>query len=135
MILEFLDKSQIEVKAIFGSPRLILGTMRDTLNIEVSPSVCSFETLKEHFKDNPKTMFLYTYTEDSESHRIEIGQGYKVFVSITNEIREIPNEPGKLAPVSTEEVYVVTMAQLTYQEYLLEGKGTTLQELYPSSDE
>jgi len=127
MILEFLDGSQIDVKNIFGGPRLILGVMRDTLRIEVSPDTCSFEDLKVHFKDNPKTESLYTYenVENAKgkmvSKKIEVGKGYQIFVSITDEVREIPSEPGKMGPINVEEVYVVTIAQLTYPEYVAEG--------------
>ena len=127
MILEFMDGSQIEVLSIHGGPRLILGAMRDTLNIELSPEKYSFDELRNHFKDNPKTAFLYTYTEKNiyadppvEPVRIDLGEGYKIFVSILNETKEIPKEPGKLEPPQFQEVFVVTMAQITYAEHLVE---------------
>lgn len=129
MILEFLDKSQIEIIAIFGSPKLVMGVMRDTLNIEVSPSSISFEDLKSHFKDNPKTGTLYTYGETTDetgnivTGKITIGEGYNIFVSITDENRKAPSPPGRLVPDKIEEVYVVSIAQMTYQEHLLNTMG------------
>lgn len=122
MKLEFLDGSQIEILTIIGGPRLIMGTMRDTLRIEVSPKSIGFEELKSHFKDNPKTRMLYTYTDVNEEGRTievknEIGEGYSIFVSISDEERIIAAPPGRLLPDKVEEVYIVTIAQMTYQEY------------------
>lgn len=127
MKLEFLDGSQIDVLTIIGGPRLIMGTMRDTLRIEVSPETIGFDELKSHFKDNPKTGMLYTYTDNTttdedgnvvtELIKNEIGEGYKIFVSISDEERKVASPPGRLLPDRTEEVYIVTIAQLTYQEY------------------
>lgn len=127
MKLEFLDGSQIDVLTIIGGPRLIMGVMRDTLRIEVSPSSIGFDELKSHFKDNPKTGMLYTYTDvndvDEDGNPIttsvknEIGEGYKIFVSISDEERKVTAPPGRLLPDQVEEVYIVTIAQMTYQEY------------------
>lgn len=119
MILEFLDGSQIDVIAIFGGPQLINGVMRDTLRIEVSPTI-EFDKLKSHFKDNPKTSMLYSYTESADGSEVtknEIGEGYNIFVSISDEERKKASPPGRLLPDQIEEVYVVTIAQMTYQEY------------------
>lgn len=122
MRLEFLDGSQIEILTIIGGPRLIMGTMRDTLRIEVSPKTIGLEELKSHFKDNPKTKMLYSYTDVEEDGQItevknEIGEGYTIFVSISDEERRIAAPPGRLLPDKIEEVYIVTIAQMTYQEY------------------
>ena len=122
MKLEFRDGSQIDVIAIFGGPRLINGVMRDTLRIEVSPETIEFEELKSHFKDNPKTSMLYSYTEEPTVNgtvlqKNFIGEGYNIFVSISNEIRRVQNPPGILAPDVMEEVNIVTISQMTYQEY------------------
>lgn len=118
MILEFLDKSQLDVLSIFGGPRLINGVMRDTLRIEVSPSIITFDELKASFKDNPKTATLYTYSNiDDPTIKHEAGVGYMIFVSITDEERRIISPPGKMVPDEFEEVFIITIAQMTYQEY------------------
>lgn len=116
MILEFLDGKQISVRDIFGGPRLVRGTMRDTLKIEVDTAIMSFDDLKSCFKNNPNTSKLYTYDDNGE--KTEIGEGYKIFVSITDEERTIAPTPGKIAPDMTEEIYVVQIAQQTYQEFM-----------------
>lgn len=126
MILEFLNGDQLNVKAIFGGPRLISGIMRDTLRIEIDPKTISFDDLKNKFKDNPNVAKLYTYSESTDSEgkvnavKTEMGEGYKIFVSISDEERHVQQVPGKLAPAVTEEVYIVTIAQQTYEEFLLE---------------
>lgn len=122
MKIEFLDGSQIDVITIFGGPRLINGVMRDTLNIEVSPETIGFEELKAHFNNNPKTSTLYSYTEEQTGDGIalqknKIGDGYNIFVSITDETRRQQTPPGVLAPDVMENVYIVTISQMTYQEY------------------
>lgn len=123
MILQFKDGSKLNVLDIFGGPRLIMGVMRDTLRIEVDPSTTSFGELKALFKNNPNTSTLYSYTDavDDQNRPVikknEIGEGYEIFVSITDEERRITPPPGKMAPDQIEEVFVVTIAQMTYQEY------------------
>ena len=126
MILEFANGDQIQVNAIYGSPKLINGVMRDVLRIEINPELYEFDELKSKFKDNPNTSTLYTYPEienadNASTMKTEIGEGYKIFVSISDEERHIQQVPGKLAPAITEEVYVVTIAQQTYEEYQLEN--------------
>lgn len=123
MILEFIDGIQIEVEAIFGGPRLINGVMRDTLRIEVNPNTIGFNDLKALFKDNSATSMLYTYTNniDEEGNTITekntIGEGYNIFVSISDETRKVVTPPGMLLPDTMEDVFIVTIAQMTYQEY------------------
>lgn len=134
MILEFLDGSKMEVLSIFGGPRLINGVMRDTLRIEISPSAVKFEELRECFKNNPKTAMLYTYTEDSDTKN-NIGEGYQIFVSISDEERKIAVVPGKMVPDEYEEVYVVTIAQMTYQEYTSTIPSVSNDETPPISKE
>lgn len=123
MILEFVDGTQIEVEAIFGGPRLINGVMRDTLRIEVSPDTIGFDDLKSLFKNNPATSMLYSYTNniDEEGNTITekntIGEGYNIFVSISDETRKVVTPPGMLLPDKLEDIFIVTIAQMTYQEY------------------
>lgn len=123
MILEFLDGTQLKVRDIFGGPRIVMGVMRDTFRIEVDHDVSTFEELKKLFKDNPNAKILYTYVDDVDEDgntiqkRVEAGEGYTIFVSITDETRRVNNVPGRIAPEKTEEVYVIQIAQQTYDEY------------------
>ena len=122
MKLEFLDGSQIDVIAIFGGPKMINGVMRDTLRIEVSPESSNLEDLKTYFKDPLKTSMLFSYTEEQISGNIElkknmIGEGYNIFVSANQETRKIQQQPGILAPEQTEDINVIVISQMTYQEY------------------
>lgn len=122
MKLEFLDGSQIDVIAIFGGPRMINGKIRDTLRIEVSPESSNLEDLKIYFQDPLKTSILYSYTEETGLHQMElnkniIGEGYNIFVSADQETRKIPQPPGVLAPDQTETINVIVISQMTYQEY------------------
>lgn len=123
MILEFVDGTQIEIKNIFGGPRLINGVMRDTLRIEVDPDTIGFTDLKALFKDNPGTSILYNYTYDLNEEgdvitvKNTIGEGYNIFVSISDETRKVASPPGMLAPDKMEDIFIVTIAQMTYQEY------------------
>lgn len=121
MILEFADGTQLQVRDIFGGPRLAMGVMRDTLKIEVDPSTIKFDELRALFKDNPNTTKLYTYTTPKGSDKevkTEIGEGYRIFLSIGEETRTVNGPPGKMAPTKYEEVYVVQIAQQTYEEYI-----------------
>lgn len=124
MLLEFLDGSQIEVNEIFGGPKLIMGVMRDTLRIEVSPDTMTIDELKAHFKNQEKCRTLYSYTDDVDDDgapivvRNTIGEGYTIFVSVSDEERLVRCQPGLLRPDKVEEVLVVTVAQMKYNEYL-----------------
>ena len=122
MLLKFADGSSIQVRDIFGGPRLVMGVMRDTLRIEVDPETISFEDLRNHFKNNPKTVKLYTEmpSEDgmSEPTVSEIGEGYRIFISIAEEQKKVAAPPGKLVPEKYEDIYVVQIAQQTYEEYM-----------------
>lgn len=123
MILELKDGSRVDVKGIFGGPRLMNGVMRDTLRIEVDPSSITFGSLKDLFRMNPNTDELYVYNNPSNldgsdvTDKTKIGNGYNIFVSITDEERYVTPAPGELAPSRTEEVYIVTIAQMTYEEH------------------
>ena len=123
MVLEFLDGTQLEVKAIFGGPRLIMGVMRDVLRIEVDPNTIGFADLRAMFKENPNTRMLYTYVEEDgipDPERKLIGEGYMIFVSISDEERKVTVPPGVMAPDQKEEIFVVQIAQQTYAEYTAE---------------
>ncbi len=123
MILEFKDGSQLEVKAIFGGPKLVNGELRDTLRIEVDPKTIYFDNLKSMFKLNKNTDELYVYNNPSDvennpiNGKTKIGEGYNIFVSITDEERLISPPPGQLQPKRFEQVYIVTIAQMTYLEH------------------
>ncbi|MCM1215376.1 MAG: hypothetical protein NC548_12760 [Lachnospiraceae bacterium] len=118
MLLEFENGFQLQVDNIIGGPRLVSGVLRDTLRIEVYPNVMEFQDLKSLFENNGGT--FYTIEEvDGELRKALIGEGYTVFVSISDEKRKIGNPPGRLLPDRYEEIYAVTIAQETYQEHLL----------------
>lgn len=114
MILEFADQSQLEIKNIYGAPKLVDGVLRDTLVITVDPDTIEFAELRSNFYQNDKVSMLYTYEGEE---KITIGEGYKIFVSISDERRKIQRVPGKMEPDRYEHVYVVTIAQMTYEEY------------------
>lgn len=124
MVLEFNDTSRLEVLTIIGGPKLINGVLRDTLEIEVDPSTINFDELKRQFKEE-KISKLYTYVDDIDEEgnavqvRTEIGEDYTIFVSISDEERKIVQSPGKVLPDKYEEVYIVTIAQITYAEKLV----------------
>lgn len=124
MKLEFFDGTQVEVIAILGGPKLIGGIMRDTLQIEIDPSVMEFNALKQLFQDEDKCRTLYSWTEDVDPETDEggmirntVGEGYIKFISISDEFRTVKCPPGMMLPDTTEELYVVNIAQLTYSEY------------------
>lgn len=124
-ILELLDGQQIEVVRILGGPRLINGVMRDTLSIEVDPSTMSLDELASIFKDSSKTNHLFTYIDENDSKvKVEIGEGYDIFVSAHLEHRKVDRVPGKIAPDQYEDIIVVNIAQLTYDEYQDFQNGT-----------
>ena len=114
MILELADGTQLNIKNIFAGPKLIDGVMRDTFRIEVDPEVINFDDLKKIFSDTSRTLTMSTYNDDVKTC---IGEGYSLFVSLSDTKRKVSPPPGKLVPDSYEEIYIVTMAQLTYQEY------------------
>jgi hypothetical protein len=123
MTLEFNDGTKIEVITIFGGPRLCQGHMRDVLTFEISPTSNTFDNLRKLFIDNRKTKLMYTYTNWTDEHNTSgttknlIGESYSMLVSITLERRQVPVPPGKLMPVTMEDVFIVRMAQLTVEEY------------------
>lgn len=122
MKLEFVDGSQLCIKDIFGGPRLVDGVMRDTLRIEVDPETISFNDLKAIFENTDNLRKIIGYrevTKDGETSLVksDIGEGYQIFVTIEDTKRKVKPPIGKLTPDKYEEVYIVTIAQYTYQEY------------------
>ncbi|MCM1439769.1 MAG: hypothetical protein NC131_11310 [Roseburia sp.] len=98
--------------------------MRDTLQIEVDPTTISFSELKDLFRDQEKCRTLYSYTEAVDEStdktilvRNTVGEAYSIFVSISDEERLVTHQPGLMLPDEIEELYTVTIAQMTYQEY------------------
>lgn len=127
MVLEFKEGTQLPVKVIYGNPRIVQGVIRDTLSIEVDPSTVEFDTLKSYFKNPEYTDVLYSYTDPSDvngtniQYKEQIGVGYNVFVSITDTERLIASPPGQIKKPEIEEVFIVTIAQMTYGEREREG--------------
>lgn len=123
MLLRFADKSTIEIKNIFGAYQMVNGVLRDTLKIEIDPKVASYDELVSLFKDNPNTETLFTVNElDDGSQSVStIGEGYTVYVSVSNErVKKFSSaEPGKIIKPEYEDIFVVRIAQQTYEEYML----------------
>lgn len=120
MTIEFMNGETLEVKQVFGGARLIDGIKRDVLRIEVSPTI-EKEELERLFKDNPNAFRIYSYINREESpniaKRVIMAEGYTIFIGITSEKKIIPHQPGLLLPDKSEFVNVVSIAQITYEEY------------------
>lgn len=127
MILEFVDESSIDVIAIFGSPVNINGTIRDVLTIEVDPATTSQNKLREIFSNTDNLAHLYTYEDEVNENdeivtsKIEIGEGYTILLNVEKETRKVEKFPGKITPDEFTSVLVVTIAQLTYDEWISSG--------------
>lgn len=124
--LEFTDGRRIDVEAIYGSPQLVQGAMRDTLQIEIDPNKINFNSLKALFSEisNLEEINSVVMIEGDDGHDSEdkttIGQGYVILVSITDENRTVYSDtPGTWEPPTIKEVFVVTIAQETYAEHQL----------------
>lgn len=113
-IIEFADTTQIEVLRIFGGPRFINGYTRDTLSFEIDPSYLSLIEAKEIFQDTNKTNRIFVYEDDN---KVEIAEGYCLYVStrIENRVKQYP--PGKVRIPEYEDIIVANIAQLTPDEY------------------
>ena len=127
MILEFVDESSIDVIAIFGSPVNINGTIRDVLTIEVDPATTSQNKLREIFSNTDNLAHLYTYEDEVNENdeiitsKIEIGEGYTILLNVEKEARKVEKFPGKITPDEFTSVLVVTIAQMTYDEWISSG--------------
>ena len=119
MILEFADGSSINVNTIIGGPISIDGITRDLLTIEIDPSSISLDTLKDIFNNNDNLAYLYTYEDNKDSNtRIEIGEGYTILVDISEVTRKVDKFPGKITADEFETIYSVSIAQMTYDEWI-----------------
>ena len=129
MTLEFLDGTQLEVIRIFGGPRMINGISRDTLSIEVDPSEATIEELRNLFSDSSKTnnLFLYLSNEANTTEtKSLVAEGYNILVSCRKETRKIDRMPGMISRDEYEDINIVNISQLTYDEYqqFIEGIWT-----------
>ena len=115
MILEFVDKSQIEVDTIYGGPVNVSGTMRDVLTIEIKPKSYTIDGLNEIFKNVDNLAHLYTYEKNS---KVEIGEGYTIVLEVARGSRKVKTFPGRLLPNRYEDIYRVQIAQMTYEEWI-----------------
>ena len=131
MKLVFADGSQIDVRAIRGGQQYIQGAYRDVLTIEVDPAEYAISVLKELFRDAEKTAWLATVQDDDPDVQHVIGTDYTIYLSASNEMREVMPEPGTLAQPIFEEINVVKIAQVTYMEKVIaEGGLADVQELH-----
>jgi hypothetical protein len=127
MILEFADHSRLGILVIFGGPVNVDGITRDVLSIEVDPSTTSIDKLKEIFSNPNKLAYLYTYEPERTPHgdvyytKIEVGEGYTILMGVEEVTRKVNQFPGKILPEEYETVYVVTIAQMTYDEWMASG--------------
>jgi len=119
MKIIFADNSEIEVKTIFGSPCRVQNADRDMLTIEVDPTVANTEGLRTVFMDKSKTSRIRT--QDELGQISEVGEDYTIYISSTNERREVVHAPGSINPPEWEEINIVKIAQLTYMEKLVES--------------
>lgn len=122
MILEFANGSKINVMTIIGGPVNLNGITRDVLTIEVDPSVVPIDNLKRIFANTSNLAHLYTY-EDSEDEsvadtKIEIGEGYTILISVEEITRKVNKFPGKIVEDTYETINLVTIAQMTYEEWI-----------------
>lgn len=126
MKFEFTDGRTINVEGIYGSPQLIHGSMRDTLQIEINPNNINFNSLKALFSEPSNLETIYSISVHQEDElsdpietRTEIGTGYTILVSITNEYRQTSPVPGTWEQPKIEELYIVVISQETYAEHQL----------------
>lgn len=118
MILELKNGQQINVIRILGGPRVVEGVERDTLSIEVDPSIMDIEDLRTIFSSKHETEKLYTYIQENGSERKAlIGTGYTILLSTRTENRKVKYPPGEIHEDAYEEINVVNLAQMTYSEY------------------
>jgi len=121
MVLELANAIRIDVLTILGGPVNFEGITRDVLTIEVDPKLIPIETLEKIFGDIDSLAHIYTYEEDEDGgnpEKIEIGEGYTIVVGIDEVTRKVTPFPGKIVPVTYETINVVTLAQMTYDEWM-----------------
>ena len=121
MILEFVDGTQIIVNTIIGGPAIVGDNTRDVLTIEIDPNSISIANLESKFHNIKNLAHLYTYEIDEETGnncKLEIGEGYTMVLKVESLTRVVPPFPGKISQIEYETIYIVKLAQLTYQEWM-----------------
>lgn len=127
MILEFKNGDQLQVMTIFGGPVTFDGITRDVLTIEIDNKTTTVDNLKHIFSNASNMTHLYTYEDtfdengDSINIKIEIGEGYTILLGIEEITRKVDHIPGKMLPDEYETIYIVTIAQMTYDEWVEAG--------------
>ena len=123
MIIELMDGTAIEnVKQVYGGIKIINGIPRDTLKIELDGST-NLQELKSIFENNPNIMKLYTYNtiinddKTTKYEKVLMGEGYNIFISAENINKKIPHKTGRLLPDKMENINVIMLAQMTYEEF------------------
>ena len=126
MILEFVNKFRMNVKNIFGGPINVNGIIRDVLSIEIEPDdSISINDIKAIFNNTKNLAFLYTYeldyieNGDLVNKKLQIGEGYTILLGVEEVTRKLNNFPGTIAPERFETLYIVNIAQLTYDEWMI----------------
>ena len=121
MKIIFADETEIEVKTIYGMSQRIQNADRDVLIIEIDPNIADTEQLRDIFTDKNKTRRIRTSTIIEEDESIsDVGNDYTLYLSVSNERREVHNTPGEINAPEWEIINIVKIAQLTYMEKMIE---------------
>lgn len=120
MILEFVDKSKINVEVIIGYPTIVNGVERDTLSIEIDPNKHTKDEVNRLIRKQYNLLQLTSYDTDENSNRFIIGEGYDRIIQLEEIRREKKKDPslqGKIRQVEYENVLILILQQLTYDEW------------------
>ena len=129
MYLEFNDGTQLECIRILGGSRTIKGIERDCLSIEVDPYSIGLGNLERYFLNPSNMVHLYTREKAGDiSPKQEIGEGYMYLIGCRRESRKVKRTPGTMAPDEYNDILIVNIAQLTYEEYQRWNEGTFIPE-------
>lgn len=127
VILEFNDGYKLNVLNIFGGPVNIDGIIRDVLTIEIDTKTDTIDNINKIFNNSANLIHLYSYESDYNENgditdiKIEIGEGYTILLGVEEITRKVDHFSGKILPDEYETIYSVTIAQMTYEEWILAG--------------
>ena len=131
MLIKFTDNTTLEVIRVMGGSQHVQGATRDVLTIEVDPAIATVAELKAIFTNPEKTAELISIDNSDPENPKEavMGRYYNLYLSSGNEVREKKNTPGELGEPQMQEISFVKIAQLTYNELLLEQLKAQTMEL------
>ncbi|MDR2531451.1 MAG: hypothetical protein LBC82_01230 [Oscillospiraceae bacterium] len=125
--ITFADKTKLEIISSQGAPQFIRGAMRDILTFTVDPEIAGTEELHDIFTDEAKTAFFeIEITEKNEDGKETVNrgvyEGYTVYLSAGNEVRDVAKETTTVEKPEIYEVNIVKIGQITWWEQeLLRG--------------